>query len=311
MLTISLHTYDGHSYRLPTLLSWDLRYTASVPCDSMEAACLYNEEMAEVLPKATRFTAGEEGKIVLNGVVDAYEVSLSTQGLLLTIEGRGMAALLLDNESEAVTYGGASLEEILARHVRPYGLRAVAQVPVYGRNYAVSAGSSQWKALWDFTRRFGGFMPYFRPDGTLVAAPLSGSGRTFSVGDDDPVLSLSRREQRYGVISEMLIIDKVQGVRHRVENPDFLRTGGQRRHILYMPRSTERERRYTGEYQIEQSEQEHREIRLTLPLPFAAFPGDRAALSLTRLGLNGIFDVAEAHSRMNENGEICQLTLKG
>ncbi len=309
MLTVTLDTYDGESYVLPMLLEWDVIYTGNVPCDSLAVTCLYDSGMASVLPKAVRFTAATESSTVLRGVVDAYEISFSQHGLLATVEGRGMAALLLDNESEAVTYGMASLSDILNRHVSPYGIKTSASNGVSGSNYAVISGSSQWKALQGFTHRFGGFDPYFDRDGTLVAAPLWGSGTTLPIDDSTPLLSLKQREQRYGVISEMLIQDKVQGISHRVVNSAFSERGGQRRHVLYMPRSTAHERRYTGEYQIAQSAMEQIEIVLELPFPFAAFPGDRVALTLKRLGLQGTYDVVESRSRMNSDGEKTYLTI--
>ena len=309
MLTVILETYDGERYQLPMLVEWELTYTGSVPCDSMAVTCLYDQGMSAALPKVIRFTAQADGAVTLRGVVDAYEVSLSPQGMLVTVEGRGMAALLLDNESEAVTYGRASIEDILRGHVAPYGITTEVRRSVSGRNYAVTAGSSQWKALRGFTHRRGGFEPYFTREGVLVIAPLWGSGRTLWLDDDAPILSLRKREQRYGVISEMLIQDKVQGVRHAVVNEDFAAQGGQRRHILYMPRSTADQRRYTGEYQIAQSELERLEIQVELPLAFAAWPGDRVSLSLSRLGLAGTYDVVSARSRMDGGGERTEVTL--
>lgn len=309
MLTVILETYDGERYQLPMLVEWELTYTGSVPCDSMAVTCLYDQGMSAALPKAVRFTAQADGAVTLRGVVDAYEVSLSPQGMLVTVEGRGMAALLLDNESEAVTYGRASIEDILRGHVAPYGISTEVRRSVSGRDYAVTAGSSQWKALRGFTHRRGGFEPYFTREGVLVIAPLWGSGRTLRLDDDAPILSLRKREQRYGVISEMLIQDKVQGVRHAVVNEDFAAQGGQRRHILYMPRSTADQRRYTGEYQIAQSELERLEIQVELPLAFAAWPGDRVSLSLSRLGLAGTYDVVSARSRMDGGGERTEVTL--
>ena len=309
MLTIVLDTYDGESYQLPMLLEWDLVYTGGVPCDSMAVTCIYDSGMAPILPKATRFCVSEDDKVMLRGVVDAYEISLSNQGLLVTVEGRGMAALLLDNESEAITYGGAVLEELLANHVHPYGISTQVESHPSGSAYAVTSGSSQWKALQGFTHRFGGFDPHFTRDGTLVIGPLWGSGSTLKITDDTPLLSLRQREQRYGVISEMLIQDKVQKIRHRVVNHPFADQGGQRRHVLYMPRSTANERRYTGEYQIAQSALEQLEITIELPFPFAAFPGDRAELSLQRLGLLGTYEVVESRSRMDQNGARTELTV--
>ena len=76
MLTMELTTWDGRSYRLPVLLSWCLTYTGGVPCDSMTASCPYDKSMAEMLPDATRFTAFQDGEIMLRGVIDAYEISL-------------------------------------------------------------------------------------------------------------------------------------------------------------------------------------------------------------------------------------------
>ena len=220
-----------------------------------------------------------------------------------------MAALLLDNESEAFAYERAPLSDILRNHVSPYGVSVTAQKQVSGRGYAVASGSSQWKALQGFTRRYGGFDPYFTADGALAVAPLWGSGRTLQVDDETPLLSLQKRGQRYGVISEMLIQDKVQGVRHRVTNQAFLDEGGQRRHVLYMPRSTPDSRRYTGEYQIAQSALEQLEISLELPFAFAAAPGDRVELRLKRLNLSGCYDVVQVRSRLDGDGERSELLL--
>ena len=309
MLRIQLETYDGAVYELPILLRWDLDLTGSVPCDSLCATCLYDEGMADVLPKAIRFTAFQEGTVMLRGVVDAYEISLSRQGLLATVEGRGMAALLLDNESEAFSYERAPLSDILANHVEPYGIQVESRRQISGDGYAVSSGSSQWKALQGFTRRFGGFDPYFTREGVLVVEPLWGSGKVLQVDDDTPLLSLQKREQRYGVISEMLIQDKVQGIRHQVPNQPFLQQGGQRRHVLYMPRSTAASRRFTGEYQIAQSALEQLEIALELPFAFAAFPGDRVSLQLARLNLGGTYEVVQARTRMDGSGERSELVL--
>ena len=309
MLTMELTTWDGKSYRLPILLSWTLTYTAGVPCDSMTACCPYDDSMADVLPAATRFTASQDGEIMLRGVIDAYEISLSGQGLLVTLEGRGMAALLMDNESEALTYGTATLGDILGNHVSPYGISCETESSLSGANYAVVSGSSQWKALRGFTHRYGGFDPYFTRDGRLMIKPLWGSGRTLRADKNTPLRSLRRREQRYGVISEMLIQDKVQGISHRVINEEFTQKGGCRRHVLYMPRSTADERRYTGEYQIAQSALEQLEITLEVPLPFAAFPGDRLYLALEQLGPGDTYDVVESRCCLDESGERTEIVL--
>ena len=175
-MTGYVFTAQGTAVQLPSPVAWTFQYTAGVPCDSMTACCPYDDSMADVLPAATRFTASQDGEIMLRGVIDAYEISLSGQGLLVTLEGRGMAALLMDNESEALTYGTATLGDILGNHVSPYGISCETESSLSGANYAVVSGSSQWKALRGFTHRYGGFDPYFTRDGRLVIKPLWGSG---------------------------------------------------------------------------------------------------------------------------------------
>ena len=309
MMECWVRTGDGQAWKLPTAVSWVFRYGTDTPCDSFSLRCLWERGQEKVLSGAYRFYADWEGRRVFTGVVDEFAVVCGGGGLTLELEGRGMAALLLDNESEAITYERALLSEVLGSHVSPYGIPVDARRDVSGDSYSVTSGSSQWKALQGFTRRFGGFDPYFTREGTLMVEPLWCSGKTLQVDDGTPLLSLQKREQRYGVISEVLIQDKAQGVSHLVTNDAFLAAGGCRRQVIYMPRSTADSRRYTGEYQIAQSALEQLVLTLELPLAFAAFPGDRVSLRLQRLGLSGTYDVTEVRCRMDGSGERTILSL--
>lgn len=73
-----------------------------------------------------RFWAEHGGERVFTGVVDECQVEQSGNGSVLELSGRGMAALLLDNEALGQDYGTATLEDILRDHVRPYGIQAAA-----------------------------------------------------------------------------------------------------------------------------------------------------------------------------------------
>ena len=175
-MTVRLLTYDGRQYQMPTLLTWMVRRTGTVPADELEAEAVYDGELQEVLPDVNRFAAYQDDTLILRGVVDEYEVEASKEGLLLRLAGRGMAALLLDNEAEAAVYQQATMAEILRTHVTPWGVSCARWRDVQCRDYRVTSGSSQWKALSDFTSRAGGFTPWFTAEGELVAEPLAGSG---------------------------------------------------------------------------------------------------------------------------------------
>ena len=161
-------TCEGEIYQLPTLFAWRFSYTGAEPCDSFSVSCPYEQAMADVLRRAVRFTAKEDGKTEFFGVIDEYQMTCDEKGTELEITGRGMAALLLDNEAEAVTYQRAAMAEILKNHVLPYGIvcRAYDELCA-SAPYKVASGSSQWKALRDFTHCCGGFLRHFDRVGTL------------------------------------------------------------------------------------------------------------------------------------------------
>ena len=141
-------TCEGETYQLPTLFAWRFSYTGAEPCDSFSVSCPYEQAMADVLRRAVRFTAKEDGKTEFFGVIDEYQMTCDEKGTELEITGRGMAALLLDNEAEAVTYQRAAMAEILKNHVLPYGIvcRAYDELCA-SAPYKVASGSSQWKDI--------------------------------------------------------------------------------------------------------------------------------------------------------------------
>ena len=308
-----IFTSDHKVYDLPELLSWNVTHTGSVPCDSYSVTFLYQKEMAPVLRLAAGFMGLEDGTIVARGIVDEYTVDLGSDGITATITGRGAAARLLDNESRPVTYQAATLEEIIRCHVTPYGIvtREVADIRA-DSVYTVAAGTSQWKALADFCRTYGGFLPRFATNGALLALPEQAPEKKVTISEADPVLECSLREDHYGVLTEALIIDKTRNVSYSVKNQDMIDKGGRCRRVVYTPgQSTWAAMRYTGEYQIEKSREEEKLVTVTLPGSFLAFPGDWVSLGLEKMGLVGEFRVTEAENvYSSRKGSTVTLTLK-
>lgn len=311
-MTGQLLTCTHQVCELPPLLAWNVTHTGTVPCDSYWVTFAYDQSMAEPLRLAAGFLAMENGGVMLRGIVDEYTVELTAEGLTATVAGRGYAARLLDNESRPVTYQAATLAEIVQNHVTPYGITAAETAAVRANSvYTVAAGSSQWRALEDFCRTYGGFTPRFGRDGRLVAAPERDDGRRLVIGEETPVLACTLREDHYGVLTEVLVIDKTRNVSYSVKNNDMLSRGGQCRRVVYTPgQSTWSAMRYTGEYQIRRSGEEEKTVTVTLPGSFLAFPGDRVRLELPRLGLTGEYRVAEAENQCSATGATVNLTLR-
>ena len=303
-------TCDGAEYELPTLLGWEFSYTGSVPCDSFTLKCPYEAEMAETLRRAVRFTAREDGAEAFCGMVDECAARCDENGLQLELSGRGMAALLLDSESEAVSYQQAATEDILRNHVTPCGIVCTAWDAAYASGYRVANGSSQWKALNDFALLHGGLTPYFNRDGTLELK-REHQGARVTIGADSGVTALRYQDRRYGVIAEALVVNRKTGARQSVRNEAFCARGGTSRRVFYVPaRSGTQTMRYTGEYQIKKSKEGAETLRVSLAGRFDAAPGDTAEVKETKLGVTGRFRVIELTRRLNERGEASELTLQ-
>lgn len=304
-------TCNGEIYQLPTLFAWTFSETGGEPCDSFSVRCPYERDMAEVLHRAVRFTAKEDGKTEFSGVVDEYQMTCDEKGMELEITGRGMAALLLDNEAEAVTYQRAAMAEILKNHVLPYGIVCTAYDNLCANApYKVASGSSQWKALRDFTHCYGGFLPCFSRDGALVLTKQRAISDV-TIDDTVPVTALCYRDRRYGVISEAVVIDKKTRVRQIVRNGNLYSRGGMCRRIFYVPAySGQQAMRYTGEYQIERSAEDAETMRVTISGDFDARPGGAVSIRGGVLGVTGAFRVTEVVREENEDGRTTEVTMQ-
>ncbi|MEG2118839.1 MAG: hypothetical protein RRY53_00685 [Pseudoflavonifractor sp.] len=311
-MTGILICHDGARYELPAPISWKLQYGTGVPCDSFEVVCPCGTAPDPAVGESVGFEAVENGKSVFRGVVDESEYRWSDGGGRLLITGRGMAALLLDNEAEAAEYQMATLEDILRDHVYPYGIQVAekTQLPAVA-GFTVASGSSEWQVLYEFVRYHGGIEPRFNAQGALVLAPWQDRERL--VADDFvPVTELAYRQRRYGVLSEVLVRDRGKKATQRVVNQDFIRRGGRCRRVVTMPgRSSYQAMRYSGQFQLEQSAAKELRVELTVPQPFFAFPGERLEFKRERPDVEGIWRVLEAETGADERGAYTRLTLGG
>lgn len=304
-----LIAYEGTSYELPVLLEWKLSYGYSLPCDAFEISFIYDKSMLPMLTKAKRFRAEHEGETVFLGIVDDFEVSISENGCIVTVNGRGLAALLLDNEAEAAQYYSASLDTILEKYVYPLGLNQVrinASPPQQA--LVIESGASMWKVLEDFVWFGCGIKPRFSKDGVFLIGRET--GKSFCIDGDTALTKQLLKRKRYGVISEVLVKNKALGTSESVQNTEFIQIGGSCRRIVNVPRKTRYDAmRATGEYQIAQSKADELTITLTVPQIFAVFPGDTIELCDSPLGVSGEFYVSKTCCFANGEKAGTEITL--
>ena len=309
-MTALLYCWDGRQIRLPDVTEWKFQYGTGTPCDSFWLRCLWEPEEEDVLAETVEFSALEDGERVFTGVVDECERGWDSQGGFLVLSGRGMAARLLDNEALGADYQVATLEDILRDHVTPYGIQvgARAQLPAVP-NFSVAVGSSEWQVLYQFCRYYGGILPRFDRQGQLILTPWE-EGRRLVLGPETGTVSLTLRDQRYGVLSQVLVRDRTSGAVQTVTDADFARRGGMCRRVLTMPgKSSYQAMRYSGEYQLAVARRELRQAEVELPGAFLAWPGDLVELELARPVARGLWRVRESVCGLDEKGTYTRLTL--
>ena len=216
---------DGGELELPTAVSWKFCYGTDTPCDSFFLRCLWERGQEKALGAACRFFAEWEEERVFTGVVDEYAVICGKDGLYLELSGRGMAALLLDNEALPAEYQRCTRADIVAGHVSPYGVETVggAGLPAVA-GFSVTSGESEWCVVRRFACYSGGVVPRFDRRGRLVLDP-PGDGREVLVGDGDPVTGWEYREERHGVLSQVAVRRRTAGGTQWVSDPAFLAQG--------------------------------------------------------------------------------------
>lgn len=302
--------WDGREIALPDATAWQFRYGRGTPCDSFLLTCLWEPEGEDALAEAVTFTAAENGETVFTGVVDECERGWSKAGGFLTVSGRSMAARLLDNEALGMEYQVAVWQDILRDHVTPYGIQALPGVSLPAvPGFVVETGSSEWQVVYEFCRYYGGITPRFDRLGRLVATPWP-EGERIKLGENGAITALTLRDQRYGVLSQVLVRDRTTQAVQKVENTDFARRGGLCRRVLTMPgRSSYQAMRWSGDYQLARSREELRQLELELPGAFLAWPGDLVELAPRYPVGRGLWRVAEMTCGLDGGGLHTKLTL--
>lgn len=301
---------QGEVWELPAARKWEMEYGSGTPCDSFFLTVAWKISM-ETRPKDwVGFYAEHEGRRVFTGVVDECEVTLDDRGCVLELSGRGMAALLLDNEALGQDYQTATLEDILRDHVTPYGIVAADRpvLPSVSR-FRVDVGSSEWTVLEEFLRAAGGVVPRFDTYGQLVLAGWEDSD-CLLVDGDTPVNVLCRRDRRYGVLSEILVRDRYSGAVQQVKHEAFSAAGGRARRVLTMPgRAGSGEMQAAGQEQLLRSREELEELEMTLPASFWAMPGQVVRLS-GRGDFDGTYRAVRSVVGADASGYWTRLTMR-
>lgn len=307
-MTGYITTYDGERYRLPTAVEWTIKRTDGDPCDAYSVTFCGEASQAAVLHKAVQFEAEQDGTRIITGVVDDFEMRTNERGFLITVSGRGLAALLMDNQVRSAEYQSAQLQDILNAYVRPYGIKSIdAQSMGPVGAFTVETGYTCWQVLTGFCRHSANIFPRFGADGTLILRK-DGTGKRYVIRGG--VLRAQYTEQRYGRVAKQILINTRNGSGMTAQDPAFIAIGGSNVHVAGITGHKIRAVWRNAAQRVEDSMRDARILELTLPGIHAAQPLDTVEVVLPETGIAGTFTVSAVQISMGPSGTQTVLEMR-
>lgn len=280
---------------LPRLTQWTLRRGERIDADTFSVVFPYASWLLPVLREAVTFRATRDGVLYFHGIIDRFQVILTKQGLLCTLEGRGPGAALQDNEQPSRTFAAATVSDILDAYVTPYGIQAICD-SAEAAAYVGVLGGTALQALEEYCACAGLLPPRMLLDGQLRLAKARPSGG--QVLYETQVLSAVLTEDPSQTIRRLYVSAK-EGVT-AYENP----AGGRRVCWRSVPAS-----RLPAAAYFAASMEQRRTVRLVLPGNTPYEPGETVQVKLPRLGLEQALAITQCTLLGDETGRTTELRL--
>ncbi|WP_454833141.1 phage baseplate assembly protein [Pseudomonas veronii] len=181
---------------------WSIESDLLTPADAFELE-LHTKNatrLPDVIKEGAPCSLTLDGDRVLTGQIDEFEHDISRRGISMRINGRDLAAPLVDCSSPFVSMREATLAQILDQVVKPLGAYKVeirADQAKTRRRVQIEPGQTAWEALLQVSEA-NGLWPWVEPDGRLI---IGGPDYT-----TPPVGALVMREDGVGNNVERLAV---------------------------------------------------------------------------------------------------------
>lgn len=307
MLKLAGITDDNKEIELKGILSLSVTQEEKVPADDLSVTIAYRND----LPELAMITLSEDDTICFKGIVDEQQTVLTQKDAYHKITARSMAALLLDNESEPVSYYQPSTSVIFSHHISPYGISAYK-----GGNKSckeainIAKGYTNWKAVDTFCKKAYGNSPRVESDGTINFNGLENSAVIkFSNIDGISYNSVKENKKRCKIISKVNVkLKSGSGYTYAVENPFAKNRRIQR--VRYVDASVSSTTPEVAKTMISNGDASAYELRITSNERLLNVIGAKASLSDSLIGDRDKLYVSSVYYRLSQTQEYTTVVLK-
>jgi prophage tail gpP-like protein len=207
---------DGHEHR--DWESFEVDSDLLTPADGWRVSVgLPGDENGSKVPAYVRPWAPVmltlAGQVIMRGRIDTLESDVGKAEHTLALAGRDLAAVLVDCSAPVFSARQCSLDEIVAKMVRPLGITKIRVKAGVARHDKISVdpGMTAWDALQRVCEQ-NGCWPYFAPDGTLI---IGGPDYTDATNPAVGQLILRATGQEGGKSNNVLRLSEMRGVQER------------------------------------------------------------------------------------------------
>lgn len=307
MLKLIGITDNENEIELKRILSLTINREENVPADDLSAVLSYNRNLPEL--NMIKLMDGE--KIVFKGVVDEQQTLLTAKHAYNKLVARSMAAVLLDNESEPVSYFQPSTSVIFSHHIKPFGIESYK-----GDNRAckeainISKGYSNWKAVDIFCKKAYGNSPRVEGDGTINFNGIKNNSIIeFSNEGGTRYNSVKENNRRCSILSQVSVkLKPDSGYIYKVKNPSALSKGIQR--VRYLDASVPSTAPDVAQIMINNGNASSYELRITTNERLLDIIGAKARLRDSKIGDRDGLYVSAVYYKLTPTIETTTVVLK-
>lgn len=166
MLSFIIKDYDGNSIQAPKALTVVINADCNVPADDLSVTFPISTEFFN---NANFIEAFKGDKLVFKGQIDEISDICNSKSAVTKITARSLAAFLLDNEAEPVTYINPAAGLIFNKHLKPFGINEYlgGEQPLFA-NLKINKGMTHWQVFENYCFNKYGKNPRITADGKAL-----------------------------------------------------------------------------------------------------------------------------------------------
>ena len=309
MLRFTVTDIGGSERELGKVIKATLDSDMGVPADSLSVTCVYDDRLRL---EADHIRAYDGDKLVFAGQLDNIITLKRGKGVVIMLNARSLAASLLDNEAEPLTYLNPTAVLIESRHLEPFGIKLENRdiVPYYNQ-MKIDKGMSHWQVLQSFCRNRYQCEPRITGDGrAILNGEASEETVTFSdSGAGTVYYELRESRLRCRLLSEVRLKFKQTNTYSSViknRNPESERL----RRIRYVNAASDKSTPATAEKMLDNSNKSSYALKLSCAGCHVGLTGLKAVAEDSVLGKIEGLRVERVKYSADKSGERSEITLR-